>query len=175
MENTTTGKTFPSDIIVEFLFNTVYRITRELDFGNIWKLQEKLNVNAQMIRIPCSQIIHTPLIYNTPKYVNYNLLTCKLPNNGINYGFVVHYPTRDTYQQMKNSDQKHKSVKYEFDTMVKVNNQLNKKIDLTVDNNYLKGIKQGTLEFRKLATLVVLQHPFNTFGRATLGYEYQND
>ena len=68
-------------------------------------------------------------------YIQYNLSPCNNPNNGIGCGFVVHFPTGGTHQQINNSDQQHETIKYDFNTMVEVNNQLNKKIDLTVYNN----------------------------------------
>ena len=43
---------------------------------------------------------------------------------------------------MKKCDQKHKAIKDDFDTMVGVNNNLKKHIDLMVDKKYLKGVRK---------------------------------
>ena len=76
---------------------------------------------------------------------------------------------------MKNSEHKHKAIKDAFDTIVEVNNQPNKEIDLTADDKYLKGIKKGNLGFGNHTTLVLLRYPFNTFGRANLGDKEHNN
>ena len=76
---------------------------------------------------------------------------------------IVRYPTGDTGQLIKNSKQQHKSIKYELDTMVEVNNQLKNNIDLNVIYNYFKGITQVTLGFRNYTTIAEIQYFFNTF------------
>ena len=59
--------------------------------------------------------------------------------------------------------------------MVEFNNQLNNHIELAVDNEYLKGVKKGTLGFGNHTTLAVLQYLFNKFVWVTLGDKDQND
>ena len=96
-------------------------------------------------------------------------------NDGIGYGFVVQYPTGDTYQQINNSERKLEAIKYEFNTMVEVKNQLKKHIDLTVEDKYLKGANKLTLGFGNGTTLAVLQYIYNMCLWCNLWYEYCNN
>ena len=93
----------------------------------------------QAIKIPCIQIGLTVLVYYMPVYIQYNIFPCNTPNKIIGSGLVVQYPTWDTYKNNNNSEQQHEAIKYDFDTMVEVDNQTKKQIYIMVDDKYLKG------------------------------------
>ena len=54
-------------------------------------------------------------------------------------------------------------IRDELDNMAEVNNHINNHIELAVDNNYVKGLKQETLGFGKPTTQAVLHYLFNKF------------
>ena len=54
-------------------------------------------------------------------------------------------------------------IRDELDNMAEVNNHINNHIELAVDNNYVKGLKQETLGFGTPTTQAVLHYLFNKF------------
>ena len=79
IDKTTMGKPSPPNIIESSQFSTVDQIPRELVFENLEKQQDQLDINVQSIKIPCIQIVHTALVYDTPTYMHYNLFPWKPP------------------------------------------------------------------------------------------------
>ena len=69
---------------------------------------------------------------------------------------------------MKQSQQHHRSLKYEFDTMVKVDKHLKNKISDTVEKMYVNKVMQGNLGFRNWTTLKIMHHLFDTHSFSAL-------